>query len=55
MPRLENVLSDPDILDKVARLYKQGKKDKEIAEILKLEPWTVQRCRIKRGLRKNRR
>lgn len=54
MPMGHNAVSDPGILDRVVKLAKEGKKDVEIAKILGLTKNTVQRCRVKRGLRRQR-
>lgn len=53
MPRWENASNNPNTLDMVAKLFKQGKSDKEIARIMGITPATAQKCRLKRGLRKN--
>lgn len=55
MTKLNAPTNDPEILDKIARLYRQGKKDREIAAELGLTVRIVGLCRAKRGLRKNRR
>jgi len=55
MPMGHNAVSNPDTLDSVAKLFKQGLSDVEIAKRLKLHKNTVVLCRLKRGLRKQRR
>lgn len=44
--------NDPDFLDKVAKLAKSGKTDKEIARELEVHESAVLRARHKRGIRK---
>ena len=55
MPQIDTPTNNPDLLDRIAKLFRQGLKDKEIGRELALSPDVVRKCRIKRGLRKNRR
>jgi orotate phosphoribosyltransferase-like protein len=52
MSRILNQSNNPEILDKVAKLFKMGKKDKEIAKELNISVPIVVVCRLKRGLRR---
>lgn len=52
MPMGISAIDNPDTLDRVVKLSKQGKTDLEIAKLLNLTKNTVARCRLKRGLRK---